>query len=109
VLVDDSTRRADPSLDGSAAVRAACAPGVEPAVAPIGRASLGPSQIRNPLRRRGLEVAVATVRRVMEVAGYRPPKVQRDPHEQRYDAVRPSHLWHLDSCTGTSTGRTRSR
>jgi transposase InsO family protein len=32
----------------------------------------------------------------MEDAGYRPPKVKRDPHEQRYEAVRPNHLWHLD-------------
>jgi len=57
---------------------------------------LGPSQIRNQLRRRGIKVAVATVRRVMEEAGYRPPKVQRVPHDERYEAVRPNHLWHLD-------------
>jgi len=57
---------------------------------------LGPSQIRNQLRRQGVKVAVNTVRRVMEDAGYRPPKVKRDPHEQRYEAVRPNHLWHLD-------------
>jgi transposase-like protein len=53
---------------------------------------LGPSQVRNQLRRRGIKVGVATVRRVMEEAGYRPPKVQRDPHDQRYEAVRPNHL-----------------
>jgi transposase InsO family protein len=57
---------------------------------------LGPSQIRNQLRRQGVKVAVNTVRRVMEEAGYRPPKVQRDAHDQRYEAVRPNHLWHLD-------------
>lgn len=37
-----------------------------------------------------------TTRRVMESAGYRPPKVERKPHDQRYEAVRPNHLWHLD-------------
>jgi len=57
---------------------------------------LGPSQVRNQLRRRGVKVAVNTVRRVMEDAGYRPPKVKRDAHSERYEAVRPNHLWHLD-------------
>ncbi len=57
---------------------------------------LGPSQIRNQLRRQGVKVAVNTVRRVMEEAGYRPPKVRRDAHTQRYEAIRPNHLWHLD-------------
>src|SRR5579872_2012261 len=57
---------------------------------------LGPSQIRNQLRRGGVKVAVHTVRRVMEDAGYRPPKVKREPHDQRYEAIRPNHLWHLD-------------
>ena len=57
---------------------------------------LGPSQIRNQLRRGGIKVAVHTVRRVMEEAGYRPPKVERKPHDQRYEAMRPNHLWHLD-------------
>ena len=59
-------------------------------------AGLGPSQIRNQLRRRGIKVSVATVRRVMEDAGYRPPKVKRVPHDQRYESVRPNHRWHLD-------------
>lgn len=57
---------------------------------------LGPSQIRNQLRRRGVKVSVTTARRVMEDAGYRPPKVQREPHDERFEAVRPNHLWHLD-------------
>jgi transposase InsO family protein len=57
---------------------------------------LGPSQIRNQLRRQGVKVAVNTVRRVMEDAGYRPPKVKRDAHTERYEAVRPNHLWHID-------------
>ncbi len=48
---------------------------------------LGPSQIRNQLRRKGIKVSVNTARRVMEEAGYRPPKVERKPHEQRYECV----------------------
>lgn len=57
---------------------------------------LGPSQIRNQLRRRHIRVSVHTVRRVMEGVGYRPPKVERTKHDRRYEAVRPNHLWHLD-------------
>jgi len=57
---------------------------------------LGPSQVRNQLRRRGIKVGVATVRRVMEDEGYRPPKVKRTQHDGRYEAVRPNHIWHLD-------------
>jgi transposase InsO family protein len=57
---------------------------------------LGPSQIVNQLRRRKIKVSVHTARRVMEDDGYRPPKVKREPHDQRYEAVRPNHLWHLD-------------
>lgn len=54
---------------------------------------LGPSQIRNQLRAKCVKVSVHTVRRVMEDAGYRPPKVQRQAHDERFEAVRP---WHLD-------------
>lgn len=57
---------------------------------------LGPSQVTNQLRRGGIKVSVHTVRRVMEDAGYRPPKVKREPHDERYQAVRPNHMWHLD-------------
>jgi putative transposase len=57
---------------------------------------LGPSQIRNQLRRRGVKVSVTTARRVMEDAGYRPPKVKRERHDERFEAVRPNHMWHLD-------------
>jgi len=35
-------------------------------------------------------VSVTTARRVMEDAGYRPPKVRRAPHDQRFKAVRPN-------------------
>lgn len=57
---------------------------------------LGPSQIRNQLRRRGIKVSTSTTRHVMQDAGYRPPKVKREPHDERFEAVRPNHLWHLD-------------
>lgn len=57
---------------------------------------LGPSQIRNQLRRGGFRVSVQTVRRVMEDNGYLPPKVERRDHTGRYEAVRPNQLWHLD-------------
>jgi transposase InsO family protein len=57
---------------------------------------LGPSQIVNQLRRRNIRVSVHTARQVMETAGYRPPKVERQKHDRRYEAVRPNHLWHLD-------------
>jgi transposase InsO family protein len=57
---------------------------------------LGPSQIKNQLRRKGVKVSVNTARHVMEEAGYRPPKVERKPHDQRFEATRPNHLWHLD-------------
>jgi len=57
---------------------------------------LGPSQITNQLRRKGVKVSVNTARRVMQDAGYRPPKVKREGHDKRFEAVRPNHLWHLD-------------
>ncbi len=57
---------------------------------------LGPSQIRNQLRRAGTKVSVHTVRRVMEEAGYRPPKVERRDHTGDYEALRPNQLWHMD-------------
>ena len=57
---------------------------------------LGPSQIKNQLRRRGIKLSTNTVRRVMLDAGYRPPKRKTREHDQRYEAVRPNHIWHLD-------------
>jgi putative transposase len=58
---------------------------------------LGPSQIRNQLRRRGTKVSVHTTRRVMEENGYLPPKVRREGvHDRDFEATRPNHLWHLD-------------
>ncbi len=57
---------------------------------------LGPSQIRNQLRAKCVKVSVSTVRRVMQDKGYRPPKVERRKHDERFEAVRPNHMWHLD-------------
>ena len=57
---------------------------------------LGPSQVKNQLRRQGVKISVNTVRRVMEEAGYRPPKVKRQPHDKTFEATRPNQMWHLD-------------
>lgn len=58
---------------------------------------LGPSQVRNQLRRdKAIKVSVHTVRRVMEEAGYRPPKVERKKHDERFEAIRPNQMWHID-------------
>lgn len=58
---------------------------------------LGPSQVRNQLRRQGMKVSIHTVRCVLEDNGYVSPKTRRvEAHDQRYEAVRPNHLWHLD-------------
>ena len=57
---------------------------------------LGPSQIRNQLRAKCIKVSVNTVRRVMQDKGYRPPKVERRKHDERFEAIRPNHMWHLD-------------
>lgn len=58
---------------------------------------LGPSQIRNQLRRAGVKVSVHFARRVMEENGYVAPKVKRrNVHDLRYEAVRPGQLWHAD-------------
>jgi len=60
------------------------------------QSGLGPSQIKNQLRRKGIKIATSTVRRVMEEAGYRPPKRRSRPHDQRFEAVRPNQRWALD-------------
>ncbi len=57
---------------------------------------LGPSQVRNQLRRKAIKVSTNTVRHVMVDAGYRPPKSKRRGHDKRYEAVRRGHMWHLD-------------
>ena len=58
---------------------------------------LGPSQVRNQLRRQGMKVSIHTVRCVLEEHGYVTPKVRRkEGHDQRFEAVRPNQMWHLD-------------
>jgi putative transposase len=57
---------------------------------------LGPSQIRNLMRRRGFQASVSTVRAVMEEAGYVHPKLRRKEHAGRYEAIRPLQLVHMD-------------
>jgi transposase InsO family protein len=57
---------------------------------------LGPSQIKNQLRRLGYKMSVNTVRNVMEEHGYVTPKIQRKEHTGNYEAVRPRQLYHLD-------------
>jgi putative transposase len=60
-------------------------------------AGLGPSQVRNQLRRQGFKVSIHTVRCVLEQHGYVTPKVRREAVEdQNFEAVRPNQLWHLD-------------
>ena len=60
------------------------------------QSGLGPSQIKNQLRRKGIKTSTSTVRRVMEEAGYRPPKRSSRPHDERFEAVRPNQRWALD-------------
>jgi transposase InsO family protein len=58
---------------------------------------LGPSQVRNQLRRQGHKVSVHTVRCVLDDNGYVTPKIRsQSSHDQRYEAVRPNQLVHLD-------------
>ena len=57
---------------------------------------LGPSQIRNLLKRKGFKASVNTVRAIMEEHGYVHPKTRRKQPTGRYEAVRPRQLYHLD-------------
>jgi putative transposase len=58
---------------------------------------LGPSQIRNQLRRTGTKISVHSVRCVMEENGYMTPKTRRkEAHDQRYEGARPNQMWHAD-------------
>lgn len=59
---------------------------------------LGPSQIRNQLKRKGYKASVSTVRAIMEEHGYVQPKTRRKEHTGRYEAIRPLQLYHLDFC-----------
>lgn len=58
---------------------------------------LGPTQVRNQLRRQGFKVSTHTVRCVLDENGYVTPKSRRqEAHDNFYEAVRPNQLWHLD-------------
>lgn len=57
---------------------------------------LGPSQVRNQLRRAGYKVSVHSCRVVMEEHGYVTPTVRREVADKNYEATRPNALWHLD-------------
>ncbi len=57
---------------------------------------LGPSQIRNQLKRKGFKASVNTVRAILEEHGYVQPKLRRKEHTGRYEALRPLQLYHLD-------------
>jgi transposase InsO family protein len=57
---------------------------------------LGPSQIRNQVKRKGFKASVNTVRAIMEEHGYVQPRTRRKEHTGEYEAVRPLQLYHLD-------------
>lgn len=57
---------------------------------------LGPSQIRNLLKRKGFKASVNTIRAIMEEHGYVQPRLRRKEHVGQYEAVRPLQLVHLD-------------
>ena len=57
---------------------------------------LGPSQIRNQLKRKGFKASVNTVRTIMEEHGYVQPRARRKEHTGQYEATRPLQLVHLD-------------
>jgi transposase InsO family protein len=59
---------------------------------------LGPSQIRNLVKRKGYKASVNTVRALMEEHGYVQPKLRRKEHTGSYEARRPLQLYHLDFC-----------
>jgi len=61
------------------------------------RPGIGPGQIRNQLFRIGIKISVATVRKIIEENGYTPPKTTiKEVEINRYEAVRPLELVHMD-------------
>ena len=61
------------------------------------RPGIGPAQIRNQLYRGGIKISVATVRKIIEENGYTPPKTTiKEVELNRYEAVRPLELVHMD-------------
>lgn len=58
---------------------------------------LGPTQLKNQLKREGIRISVATVRNILEENGYELPKVkEKDERVFRYEAARPRELVHMD-------------
>lgn len=61
------------------------------------RPGLGPAQIRNQLHRARIKITVATTRKILEENGYTPPKPSiKEVEINRYEAVRPLELVHMD-------------
>jgi len=61
------------------------------------RPGLGPAQIRGQLHRAKVKINVATVRKILEENGYTPPKAEvKEVRINRYEAVRPLELVHMD-------------
>ena len=61
-------------------------------------AGLGPSQVRNQLRRQGVKLSLHTVRCAMEEHGYVAPKVRRTAeHNQRFPLLARCGRFHLAS------------
>ena len=61
------------------------------------RPGLGPAQIANQLHRAGIKITVATTRKILEENGYTPPKASvKEIEINRYEAVRPLELVHMD-------------
>ena len=59
---------------------------------------LGPSQVRNQLRRAGYKVSVHSCRVIMEKHGYVTPTIRREEVDgNRYEAIRPNALWLMAS------------
>jgi putative transposase len=57
----------------------------------------GPGQVRNQLRRQGTTVSIRTVRRIMEVNGYKGRKrAKKEEPGERFEASRPLELAQMD-------------
>jgi len=61
------------------------------------RPGIGPAQVRNQLFRAGIKISISTTRKIMEENGYTPPKTTiKEVELQRYEAIRPLELVHMD-------------
>ena len=57
---------------------------------------LGPSQIRNQLKREGYKISIHTVTEIMTEHGYVQPKMRAKDSPKEFEALRPMQLYHLD-------------